>query len=129
LPSENEIITTRRKDAESRRIYEKAVEVAKRLGIDQGYRRHRYEGNGLVIQYDGEGPNLFIYYGTQGRQPKVFYESCTNGIEAYRPDVKEWIDELERLYVQMIPTKEAEEKAQAQREREAFIERWGEAPG
>lgn len=128
MPTMDAIIATRRKDAQDRRIYQKAEEVAKRLGEDQGHRRHRYDAGGFTIQLDGQGPNLFIYYGTQGIQTKVYYESCTNGLEAYRPDIKGWLEELDRLYTTVIPTKDAEEKMKAEKERAEFIERWGEAP-
>jgi hypothetical protein len=133
MPTRDEIIEQRRKDAYEKKIYSKAEEIVKRLSKGESYRhgynyKFGYAANGVVtglaIHLDTGGPNLWINW----KGVEVYYYQV-NRLERYRPDVTEWIDELNKLYATIEPQIAKEEDDEAKKSRLDFAEKWGEAPG
>jgi hypothetical protein len=113
-----------KKDAREREIGLKAVAVASRLGITQPKNHgawHNLQDDEMSISYDDYGDNMSINY----KGTNVFSLHLGN-IEAYRPDIENWIFKLDELYQRKArPIMEAEIKAK-QTERETEIKsKWG----
>jgi len=114
-----------KKDASDKKIFLKASKIAKLLGTCQsmthGY-HYTYEVNGLKIWYDEYGPNLSI---TWLNKHEVFFDQLGNTTR-YRPDIGDWLTELEFVYGELVKPKMDAEALTVQRAREAEIaDRWG----
>ena len=114
-----------KKDASDKKIFLKASKIAKLLGTCQsmthGY-HYTYEVNGLKIWYDEYGPNLSI---TWLNKHEVFFDQLGNTTR-YRPDIGDWLTELEFVYGELVKPKMDAESLTIQRAREEEItDRWG----
>lgn len=122
-----ELIEARKEEAESLGIYGMASQVARRLGKESPKKYGSYWffcRGGLKIIWDDYGSNLDIYYKDQ----QVF---CVHlgDIEAYRPDVGEWLELLRRIYEdEVVPKIEAEEAEKVRELLREAEERWGIKP-
>ena len=127
MDTKDEIRFQRRQEAENKKIYVKAVEIARRLGETTQKNHgayHIYEESLLRIQWDDFGPNLWIEW-----NGKTVYYHQINDLRAYRPDIDRWEQSLNEIYGRLEPILRKEADA-AERERdEAFFDTWGIRPG
>lgn len=121
--SVKERIAQLRAEARDAGIYGKASAVALLKGKRHDKKHgawHRYEGENLVINWDDFAPNL----GVSWKGQRVFGVHLGT-VEAYRPDVEDWIEELEFQHLSVKPVLDAEEKADEILRRKALQENWG----
>ena len=114
-----------KKDASDKKIYLKASKIAKLLGQCQSMTHgwhYTYNRNGLKIWFDEYGPNLSI---TWLNKYEVFFYQLGN-VTRYRPDIGDWLTELEFVYGELVKPKLDAEALTVQRAREEEIaDRWG----
>ena len=124
-----ELIEERKRDAENRGIYAKAREIARRLGVREPKSHGSYwrytSGDStfgeLKIVWDDYAPNLWI---TWGGQPVFRVE--LGDIMLYRPDIPDWLEQVESLYqTKIVPLLKKEKEEMEERRRQELYDRWG----
>lgn len=129
----DKIMGQRRKQAEDRRIYHKAIEVTKRLGTSAGKSHganHNYKDNEIAIWWDDYGNNMDIILVTldtlddQASDSSVF-KVHLNSITGYRPDVSDWEARLDKLYEGLEPQMKSEDSKEREKKRLEFFKAWG----
>lgn len=114
-----------KQDASNKKVFLKASKIAKLLGTCQsmthGY-HYTYDVNGLKIWYDEYGPNLSI---TWIGKHEVYF-SQLGETTRYRPDIGDWLAELEFVYGELVkPKLDAEELNRQRAREEEMADRWG----
>lgn len=126
MDTKDEIRTQRRQEAENKKIYVKAVEIAKRLGETSQKSHgayHIYFDDLLHIQWDDFGPNLVISWG--GR---TVYYCQINDLRSYRPDIDGWEQMVDEIYGKLEPVLKKEADAAEEKRNEEFFDAWGVRP-
>ena len=127
----DKIMGQRRKQAEGKRIYHKAIEIAKRLGTSKGKghgANHNYSDSHLSIWWDDYGSNMNINLVTRGASNEPVFKVHLGSITGYRPDVPDWEAELDKLYERLDPRIKAEGDKERERRRLEFFTAWGAWP-
>ena len=127
MDTEDEIRTQRRKEAENKKIYPKAVEIARRLGKTNPKNHgayHDYDDETLHISWDDYGPNLEILWGNR----TVYYYQI-NEPRVYRPDIGDWEKRLDEIYGKIEPILRREADAAKEKRKDEFFDNWGIRPG
>lgn len=100
------------------------VDIAKILGTKQPKSHgniHTFEAPDITISYDDYGGNITVKKGKQ-----VVFSVHLGEIEAFRPDVLYWIDNIKGIHsCEIVPRKVALQKASKKAEIKEFTDRWG----
>ena len=125
----DKIMAARRKQAQDRNIYHKAVEIAKRLGTRTGKghgANHNYKDHKIAIWWDDYGSNMKIdlVAGDQASLGPVFHTQLGD-IKGYRPDVLDWEARVDELYEGLEPQMKSEDTKERERKRLEFFKDWG----
>ena len=122
-----QLIKARKEEAERLGIYGMAWRVARKLGKPEPKKYGAYwifHRNGLKIIWDDYAPNLDITYGGQ-----LVFRVHLGDVEAYRPDVKGWLEQLKQIYEdEVVPLIEAEKRKELEEYLKEIEQRWGIKP-
>lgn len=124
------IMGQRRKQAEDRDIYHKAIEIVKRRGTSasKGHgANHNYSDDHLSIWWDDYGSNMEIGLATMNDQASSapVFKVHLSSITCYRPDVPDWEARLDKLYENLEPRMKAEEAVARTEKKSEFFNAWG----
>ena len=122
-----ELIKARREEARRLGIYDMAWQVARHLGTEMPKKHGSYwifERDGLKIVWDDYAPNLDITYGGQ-----LVFHVHLGDVEAYRPDIEGWREQLKQIYEnEVLPLIEAEKRKELEEYLKEVEQRWGIKP-
>jgi len=132
LDTRDEIRKQREHEAENKKIYPKAVEIARKLGITTqkshgAYHVYDSEDGLLDIIWDDYGPNLSIIWGLISAPRKVYYHQI-NRLITYRPDIDGWERRIEEIYGKLEPILKKEADATEEKRSQEFFDAWGIRP-
>jgi len=110
--------------ARDHNIFGKAKELAKRFGVRRAKthgEKYLFVQGRLEILLDTGGPNMKIMWDGQ-----LVFEYRLGCIEAFRPDIPDWIETMEQHYKELVvPQIIEEKKLKAKQEAKVLYERWG----
>lgn len=117
------LIRQRKGDAERAHVYEKARDVAIKLGEIESKKHgayHNFTHEKLSISYDDFAPNLTIKW-----DAVVVFNVHLGGIVAFRPDIENWMKILQIVYDTVVPILAEEGRLRQMSWRKELFEKWG----